>query len=85
MMCPYCGAENPDDTEVCSVCQQVILEEDTDIHMTAEHKRNQLIVTYIYIIGTILVLSAAFYALATWANSLSKDRSNRLYRRILKF
>ena len=70
MICPYCGAEIPDGTEVCTVCQETILEEDTDINMTPEQKRKQLIVTYIYIIGTIIVLSASFYFLANWTKQM---------------
>jgi len=70
MMCPYCGAENPDEAEVCSTCKQVILEEDTDVHLTPQEKRKQLFVTYVWILGTIFVLAAAFYAMASWAKKL---------------
>ncbi len=70
MMCPYCGAENPDDAEVCSVCKQEILLEDTDVFLTREEKRKQMVVTYIWIIGTILGLAAAFYFLTRWTMGL---------------
>ena len=70
MMCPYCGAETPDELEICQTCHELILEEDTDVNLTPEEKRRQMIVTYVYLIGTTLFLAGAFYFLAKWTKNL---------------
>lgn len=69
MICPYCGAEISDEAEFCPICEKEILEEDTDANMTPEQKKKQLVVSYIYLIGTILALAGVFYALATWVRN----------------